>query len=99
MPVTSSNLKPVFELRGSQSMPGPSLVLTAPSLCKNRRVQRGPPYITSISQKRSLMDNKNGIIRQSEGCRFIPKMHPLPKPHLLSAFGASTGFDLPAKIY
>jgi len=30
MPVTSSNLNPVFQLHGSQSMPGPSLVLTPP---------------------------------------------------------------------
>jgi len=34
MPVTSSN--PVFELPGSQSLPAPSLLLTALSLYKNR---------------------------------------------------------------
>ena len=34
---------PVFELHGSQSMLGPSLVLTAPSLCKNSEVQRARP--------------------------------------------------------
>jgi len=30
MPLTLSNLNPVFQLHGSQSMPGPSLDITTP---------------------------------------------------------------------
>ena len=82
----SSNLNPVFELRESQSMPGPSLVLTPPSLYKKKSqgtegAALGPSLQADelqIYHKNFLwMENKHRalfVIKQSKWCKFMPKM-------------------------